>query len=334
MKVLHVGPKNYPPNHGGVEKAVYDIVSGMPEVESHIFTEWQSPDSQPRVKKLPKNLFSAWKQVRQYATENGIDVIHLHKETFIPLAILLELSGFRCVITLHGCAWRLTRWPLRYRLLLWLIDCTACLLVSRVVFVSEHDRRAFERYFKWKKLYMIPYGVVVRECCRATERNGWVYLGRISPEKNILSLMWAAEAAQLHVTLYGPMDRHDKQFQKEFLNTIRKSSFVKWKGPVPSDKVQSVVAMYRVFINPSFSEGLPISVLEAAAEGLYLVLSDIPQHRLLKMPECSYIKPYALDLRGIKPSKNMALVNRKYVEREYSMTRMLGAYSTIYRSLV
>ena len=128
MKVLHVGPKTYPPAHGGVEKAVFDLVQGMPDVQSHIFTEWQSPDSQVRVKKLPKGLVSKWHQVKKYVIENGIDIIHLHKETFIPLAILLELSGFRCVITVHGCAWRLARWPLRYRLPLWLLDWAACFL--------------------------------------------------------------------------------------------------------------------------------------------------------------------------------------------------------------
>lgn len=335
MKVLHVGPKNYPPNHGGVEKVVFDLVREMPDVECHIFTEWVSPNGQSRVKKLSKNLLSAWMQVRRYAARNRIDIIHLHKETFIPLAILLELSGLRCVLTIHGCAWRLTRWSWYIRLMLFLLDCIGCCVLDRIAFVGEHDWRLFRKVIPLKRLYLVRNGVVICEESQSLKKEGMVYLGRLSPEKNILALVEAAEAAKIQLDLYGPFDSHDSEFRKTILNVLQNKHYANWKGAIPHEDAQLTLSRYRVFVNASFSEGLPVSVLEAAAEGLYLVLSDIPQHRLLKMPECRYVDPYALDLKGALPScENVGSANREYVKQEFSIQRTVEAYYNIYKRLL
>jgi len=60
MRILHVGAKNFPPNHGGTERLVYDLVTGMPEIESHVFVEWGHNHDYPRVMKLPKGIITKW----------------------------------------------------------------------------------------------------------------------------------------------------------------------------------------------------------------------------------------------------------------------------------
>ncbi len=335
MKVLHIGPKNYPPNHGGVEKVVSDIVGGVSEIENHIFTEWEPEVDHPRVMALPKGLFRQLQMARAYAKEKSINLVHLHKETFIPLALLLKLTGHHCVITIHGCAWRLKRWPFHTRLALFLLDCLACCLLDKTVFVGEYDWRLFKRIIPFRKLYLIRNGVVVREEQEPSKKDGMVYLGRLSPEKNILRLIEAAEAAGVKVDLYGPFDRHDTKFRERVLQLIQSSRYAEWKGPLYFEDVQPTLSKYRVFVNPSFSEGLPVSVLEAASEGLYLVLSDIPQHRFLKMPACTYVDPYALDLTRVLSIRNSeGQRNREHVKREFDVRKMVEAYSEIYRRLI
>ena len=176
---------------------------------------------------------------------------------------------------------------------------------------------------------------MVREEQEPSKKDGMVYLGRLSPEKNILRLIEAAEAAGVEVDLYGPFDRRDNKFRKAILERLQSSRYANWKGSVALEYIQSTLSMYRVFINPSFSEGLPVSVLEAAAEGLYLVLSDIPQHRFLKMPACTYVDPYALDLTCALSIRNSeGKCNREHVKREFDVRRMVEAYSEIHRSLM
>jgi glycosyltransferase involved in cell wall biosynthesis len=335
LKVLRIGPKNYPPHHGGVEKNAYWLVVKMPEVENHIFTEWEPETNSPRVKVLPKGLFSQLRMAHTYSKRKSIDIIHLHKEGFIPLAVLLKLAGHRCVLTIHGCAWRLKRWPFQTRILLFLLDCVACCLLDRTVFVGERDWQLFRKVLFFRKLYLIRNGVVVRRKLMSLKQDGLVYLGRISPEKNILSLIKAAETAKVNLDLYGPFDHRDGEFRETVLRMVRESRYVEWKGPVPFEAVAETLLKYRAFINVSFSEGLPTSVLEAAAEGLYLVLSDIPQHRLLRMPDCTYVNPHELDLSRIllPVGKDAGIANHVHVQREFSLDRVIKAYSKIYRDL-
>jgi glycosyltransferase involved in cell wall biosynthesis len=48
---------------------------------------------------------------------------------------------------------------------------------------------------------------------------------------------------------------------------------------VPRDEIPSLLAEHDVLVSPSWFEGMPLTVLEAAAGGLALILSDISGHR-------------------------------------------------------
>ena len=160
-----------------------------------------------------------------------------------------------------------------------------------------------------------------------------VYLGRISPEKNILNLIRAAESAKVRLDLYGPFDRHDGNFRKLVLHEIQNSDYAKWKGAISFDRVRHTLSSYCSFVNPSFSEGLPVSVLEGAAESLYLVLSDIPQHRLLGFPACTYVDPYNLKFSKDVLNGKLGHANREHVQKFFDVENMLEAYRNIYRGL-
>ncbi len=333
MRVLHVGPKNFPPDHGGVEKVVYDLTQGMSACDSHVFVQRASGTPAANVHILPKGLLGAWRAVRSYVRENRIDVVHLHKETFIPLALLLRFSGIACVLTLHGCAWRLKRWPLSVRAIFWMLDCLACLLLPAVVVVGKHDHAAFAR-LGGKRLHWIPNGVEPGSWRPTAQRTGAVYVGRISPEKNVLALVRAAQRANLPLDIYGPLDGHDPRKAKEFLDQVAACPSVRYRGALPASAVRETLSRYTTFISLSFSEGLPVAVLEAAAESLHLVLSDIPAHRNLGFPQCRYLDPHDIDLGGLDlaPAKG-ADENLRHVRERFDNRNMLLAYEAIYRSM-
>jgi len=97
--------------------------------------------------------------------------------------------------------------------------------------------------------------------------------------------------------------------------------------------VLDTVKQYRAFLNVSISEGLPLSVLEAASCGMPLILSNIPQHKLLKMPVATYInkkKPELPYPEEIKSGEE----NRQYVIDNFSNESMGREYKKIYDSLI
>jgi glycosyltransferase involved in cell wall biosynthesis len=88
-------------------------------------------------------------------------------------------------------------------------------------------------------------------------------------------------------------------------------------------------------VNPSLTEGLPFTVLEAAAEGLHLVLSDIRPHRLLDFPSCDYIDPNDIDLAPLlRDADHDGDANRSRVCSEYSIETMLRSYLALYHEVM
>lgn len=334
LKVLHVGPKNFPPNHGGVEKVVYDIVTGMEHVESHVLTEWGNGSSKPRVEVLKPGVVAAFRQIQRYCHEHDINLVHLHKESFIPHALLLSLAGVKCVLTIHGCSWRLARWPVHYRAGAFVLDCLACLCGPRVVFVGRRDWVFFKRVFFFRRVCLIQNGVGEAVNSSSVKNGQMVYLGRLSPEKNILTLIRASESEGIELDLYGPFDKHDPKFRESVLDLLQTCTHVRWLGGVPFDRVRETISAYRIFVNLSYSEGLPISVLEAAAEGLYLVLSDIPQHRLLNLPACAFVSPDRPIFAGLFTDARRGIMNREHVRKAFSLDKMVREYVMLYEEIL
>lgn len=103
-------------------------------------------------------------------------------------------------------------------------------------------------------------------------------LGRIHPKKNLSGLIqgWAASQAAddgwtLTIAGWGELN-HVTQFEAELaaLNT----SSIRFVGPAFGELKETLFATARYFILPSFSEGLPLAILEAWAAGLPTIQSE------------------------------------------------------------
>jgi len=330
MKVLHVGSKNYPPAHGGVEKVVYDITNDNSEYDFYILTEWENNKKLDNVKTLPKRFFKKFSFLLSFIKSNSIDVIFFHKETYSIFATFFSILGYKTTLVFHGLAWRISRWGYIYRSIFYIMDIISCALVDKVVFVSETDLNYYKKILFWRKFYYIPNGVSCNEDFVIKKRlQRLCYLGRISPEKNILNLIKSANTYKIKIDLYGPFDKRDKEFNQTALDLIRNSKYIEWKGAVETDLVYNVLRKYNVFINPSFSEGMPVSVLEAAANKCYLVLSNIEAHRKLDFPDVTYIDCKNIILENLdkkKYSKN----NYSFVAANYSIESMRNKYNKLY----
>ncbi|GGO21930.1 hypothetical protein GCM10010980_23540 [Corynebacterium marinum] len=75
--------------------------------------------------------------------------------------------------------------------------------------------------------------------------------------------------------LVGPGDQRHLQQQIDRLNL---SDRVRLKGPLPSSELGKWFDSIDIYIQPSLSEGLPRSVVEAMSHGLPVILSDVGGH--------------------------------------------------------
>jgi glycosyltransferase involved in cell wall biosynthesis len=149
--------------------------------------------------------------------------------------------------------------------------------------LAEHYRTAYGRDTTW-----IPNGVdapTLREPNAIAERWGLttgsylLFLGRLVPEKapDLLIRAFRRLPGDLRLVIAG-----GSSFTDEFVAGLEREAAgdprVVLAGYVFGEELDELYTNAAAFVLPSFLEGLPLTLLEAASYGTPIVASDIPPH--------------------------------------------------------
>lgn len=331
MKLIHIGGKNYPPAHGGVEKIIYDIGDHDGKYDVNVLVEWPQ-EATENVQTLPRKIYDHFFFIKKNVKKKEDTILHFHKETFSLHAILFSILNYNTVLTIHGCAWRIKRWGGVLRSLLYILDLLSCIFVKKIVFVSKNDVDHFSKIIFWRNLIYIPNGVAEQECVCSCDLYKCVYIGRISPEKNILGLVRSFANSDLKLSIYGPYDKHSDSYRQAVDHEINKLENVEYKGTLAYDEVIPTLLQYNTFCNFSFSEGMPVSVLEASSIGMNLMLSSIKPHLVLQFPDVIYVETEnpKLEENFVKTT----FLNKSHQKSYYSITNMQQLYYRLYEKII
>jgi glycosyltransferase involved in cell wall biosynthesis len=271
-----------------------------------------------------------------------VSVVHTHEDRPLVYGVPAAcLAGARAIIhTRHGQSPRLTR---RQRGLVSL----AARWLDRFVCVS-HDSAKLT----------ISHGISPRKVC--TIWNGIdldrypstgpcpggpaVCVARLSPEKGIDTLIRAA----------GTVVRNDSTFQleiagdgacrtelTELIAALGLQQHVRLLGQV-SD-VSSLLARASLFVLPSLSEGVPLTILEAMARGLPVLATrvggtaeaviDGTTGVLVPPVDAAALGAALLRIRGEAGwARELGLAGRRRVEQNFDVRVMVGRYEALYRT--
>jgi glycosyltransferase involved in cell wall biosynthesis len=143
---------------------------------------------------------------------------------------------------------------------------------------ADHLR---EHGFPREKITMIPNGIDTTpwDATRPPDRvERFLFLGRIDPEKGIFEL--ADAFAQVHrghpathLTIAGEGDAEDALRRR--VDELGLDGAVDFVGRVPYERLGDLFGRVDALVLPSYSEGMPLSVLEAAAHRRVLVITDV-----------------------------------------------------------
>jgi glycogen(starch) synthase len=151
--------------------------------------------------------------------------------------------------------------------------------------------------------------------------------------KNLSVFDAAAEGLPWPAYVIGDTSGPDGQtFSPQALRTL---------GPLSHDDVESWLQRASIFVHPALYEPFGLAVLEAAAAGCALVLSDIPTLRELWNGAAEFHDPgdsaqlhHALNALIADSAKRNALAAAAQRRAaEYSVDSMAAAYAQLYRSL-
>ncbi len=273
----------------------------------------------------------------------NIDIVHTHNTKPLifaaPAARLARVP--RVVHTRHGQRFRAS--SRQTALFPWLAAMT-----DRVVCVSKDSAELSAREgISEKRIKTILNGIDLSrfDYIGPQERGPALMVGRLSPEKDVETLVWAAALVvrerppfRLRIAGDGPCLASLKQLaynlglqgKVEFLGEVR--------------AIPGLLAQASLFVLPSLTEGVSLTLLEAMARGLPVVATHVGGNpEVVVNGETGYLVPtksaselaaaILAVLRDPDHARLMGLAGRRRVEKYFDVRRMMAEYETLYLKL-
>lgn len=366
MKIAMIGQKGIPAVYGGVERHVEElstrlsalghdvIVYTRPYYTSRLRTSHQGVRlvslrslHTKHLDAITHTLMATWHAMKEQA-----DVFHYHGVgpslvSWIPRVLRPKA---RVVTTFHSPDRLHQKWGLVARLFLTWGERSAMKFAHETITVSRSlNVYCQERY--GKTTTYIPNGVPHMNSAKASMIDSAfglkgddyiLVVTRLVPHKGVHYLIKAH--AQLNTTkklvIVG-----DSTFTDAYVKQLKQMAgdqviFTGWQN---GQMLAELYSNASVYIQPSESEGLPISVLEAAAYGLPIVASDIPSNMEI-VSQCgrSFIRGDVQDLTSVlqdvlhdpQAREEMGRKARKLVQEEYEWNSITGHTARLYQRLL
>jgi glycosyltransferase involved in cell wall biosynthesis len=122
------------------------------------------------------------------------------------------------------------------------------------------------------------------------EGNRLIYVGRLSPEKNLKATIAACAAVGVGLDIIGQGEQ--EQELRRVADTC--DADVRWLGVVANEALPAVLCRYRYFVLASLWEGMPKALLEAMSAGLVCIGNDTTGiNEVIKDGITGYLSPSA-----------------------------------------
>lgn len=281
--------------------------------------------------------------LRACITDMKPDIIHVHGIKESMMVLLAGLHGAKLVKTVHGYTATEKYSKGWFKILL---DQFLYRFHNEVVGVSENMKDDYgiktiiPNGIKPVKLNLDAIDPEIAEFCK----DSYVFLctARLSKEKNLSNLITAMGSVKKHTHNAKLLILGDGELRNElqlFTKLYHVDDVVKFAGFVPN--APDYLSLAKVYVQPSFTEGTPISVLEAMSVGMPMMLSYVGGMKKLYDEGVSWNS--GTDYTDISKvmehfvKNDINQINRKaqdLFKEKYSSVAMHNSYDIIYNRLL
>lgn len=284
-----------------------------------------------------------------YARLRGADVLHIHGIGPALLAPLARMLGLKVVVTHHGADYERAKWGRSARLFLRMGERWGLNWAHRVIAISPslctHLKEAFPS--RADKVTYIPNGapqlpsdgLAIGETLARLGLKPKRYtlaVARLVPEKGLHDLIKAFKAGPASddrvLAIAGDAD-HDSEYARELRSHAGER--IVFLGFQPRPVLKCLYENCRLFVMPSYHEGLPIAALEAASCDAPMLLSDIAANRDLGLSEdCYFPVGNTARLAELLAQEHAArTTDTQMVKRRFDWEASARSTAVLYRSL-
>ena len=306
MRIAMLGHKRIPSREGGVEVVVEELSVRM-AAQGHEITCYNRSghhvsgkefDAVPvkeykgvklkivpaiHVKGLAAMTASFFASVR--VCFGPFDAVHFHTEGPCATLWLPKLFKKRCIATVHGLDHRRSKWGKFARAYILLGEKCAARFADEIIVLSKGVQDYFKKTYG-RETRLIPNGVTPAERVPAdlicnfglSGEDYFLYLGRITPEKGIHTLIEAYQGLKTHKKLVIAGGASDSGSYFERLRQMAAGNEnIIFTGFVQGQMLSELYSNAFAYVLPSEIEGMPLSLLEAMSYGNRCITSDIPE---------------------------------------------------------
>jgi glycosyltransferase involved in cell wall biosynthesis len=214
------------------------------------------------------------------------DILHLHSVAAGATAAILRWRGVPCIVQMHGIEWKRSRWGYTGRFALRALERCAFHFGDAFTAVSQVECDFYQERYAIPVAY-VPTAAEVKPATRPNQlaelgiKPGEyiLFVSRLVPEKGAHYLIRAfrdiATDCSLIIAGAGPPG---SRYVSELRRLASGDPRIIFLGYVNGPLLDELFSNARIFVQPSETEGLPISLLEAMASGNVCVASDIPEN--------------------------------------------------------
>ncbi len=214
------------------------------------------------------------------------DVVHIHAEGPALFCWLPKLFGKKIVVTVHGLNWQCEKWKRNLGAQAILAGEKMAVRFADEIIVLNRDMQDYFAGTYGRNTVLIPNGVSSPEMVELRdvknlfdiEKEEYIlFLGRMVPEKGVHYLIEAFRHVRTEKKLVIAGGSSDSQaYIQELKELARQDSRVIFTGFVQGRLLEELYSNAYLYVLPSDTEGMPLSLLEAMSYGNCCLISDIP----------------------------------------------------------
>ncbi len=363
MKIAMVGQKGIPATYGGIERHVEEIGARLAERGHEVtiysrlhYTKVGGSYRGMKIRRLPSINTKHLDTITHcaLATMDTLlrrhDVVHFHALGPSVFATLPRLRRSRTVVTVHGLDWQRGKWGRTAAWFLRQCERPAIHFPNRTIVVSKSLQDYFRGHYGVETV-VIPNGVnpgVHRPPNKirrfGLDRHRYVlFVGRLVPEKGCHMLLEAFSGLKGDARL---VMAGGSSFSDGYVDTLMRirngDERIQMLGYVYGDLLEELWSNAYVVVQPSFLEGLSISLLEALSHGKCILASDIPEN--LEVVEDCAVTFRSQDVADLRAKLQYLLEDpvevekiargcRAYARERFSWSKVVEATEAVYRDV-
>lgn len=262
-----------------------------------------------------------------YAKKTNADILHIHAIGPSLLVPFAKMLGLKVVVTHHGADYDRKKWNKSAKYMLRKGEKYAAKYADKLIVISSKIKKDIAEKYGRTDTELIYNGVP--EAIRRTTTE-YITSKGLAPYKYILAVGRFVEEkgfdylidaySELHPEGYKLVIAGDSDHPTEYsiqLKEKAKEKGIVLTGFIKGKPLEELMTHARLFVLPSYHEGLPISLLEAMSYGKDVLVSDIEANRLSELEETDIFKTGSTS--SLKQSIEKKLQGGQNKNREYAM---------------